>query len=76
MGKDFYETPYQETMLFYLDIPKPGVDVFWQIEVNETQLDEMTEPILVQIGRCYEMLKNSNDNPYELDWNMELKKSW
>lgn len=24
----------------------------------------------------YEMLKKSDDNPYELDWNMELKKSW
>lgn len=24
----------------------------------------------------YEMLKNSDDNPYELDWNMELKKCW
>ncbi len=24
----------------------------------------------------YEMLKNSGDNPYKLDWNMELKKSW
>lgn len=23
----------------------------------------------------YEMLKNSADNPYDLDWNMELKKS-
>lgn len=52
-GKDFYETPYQETMLFYLDIPKTGVGVLWQIEVNETQLDELTEPILVQIGQCY-----------------------
>lgn len=26
--------------------------------------------------RYYEMLKNSDDSPYELDWNMELTKSW
>lgn len=52
-GKDYYGTPYQETMLFYLDIPQTGVGVLWQIEVNETQLDELTEPILVQIGQCY-----------------------
>lgn len=26
--------------------------------------------------RYYEMLKESDDSPYELDWNMELKKSW
>ncbi len=24
----------------------------------------------------YEMLKNSDDNPYELDWNLNLEKSW
>lgn len=24
----------------------------------------------------YEMLKKADDSPYELDWNMELKKSW
>lgn len=53
MGKDYYETPYQETMLFYLDIPKTGVGVLWQIEINEIQLDELTEPILAQIGQCY-----------------------
>ncbi|MDE7046562.1 MAG: DUF1266 domain-containing protein [Lachnospiraceae bacterium] len=26
--------------------------------------------------RYYEMLKGSDDSPYELDWNMELTKSW
>lgn len=26
--------------------------------------------------RYYEMLKDSDDSPYELDWNMELTKSW
>lgn len=26
--------------------------------------------------RYYEMLKESDDSPYVLDWNMELKKSW
>ena len=53
MGKDFYETPYQETRLYYLDVPKTGVGVLWQMEIKENQMDELTEPILAQIGQCY-----------------------
>lgn len=53
MGKDYFETPYQETRLYYLDVPKKGVGVLWQMEIKENQMDELTEPILVQIGQCY-----------------------
>ncbi len=53
IGEDYFGTAYQERMLFYLDIPKTGVAVLWQIEMNEMQMDEMTEPILAEIGQCY-----------------------
>lgn len=44
---------------------------FWQGD------PEITEDSPTKERRSYyEMLKNSNDSPYELDWNMELKKSW
>ena len=44
---------------------------FWQGD------PEITEDSPTKERRSYyEMPKNSNDSPYELDWNMELKKSW
>ncbi len=44
---------------------------FWQGDL------EITEDSPTRERRSYyEMLKKSDDNPYELDWNMELKKSW
>lgn len=44
---------------------------FWQGDLDITE-DSPTK----ERRSYYEMLKNSSDNPYELDWNMELKKSW
>lgn len=44
---------------------------FWQGDLEITD-DSPTK----ERRSYYEMLKNSDDNPYELDWNMELKKSW
>lgn len=44
---------------------------FWQGDLEITE-DSPTK----ERRSYYEMLKNSSDNPYELDWNMELKKSW
>ncbi len=43
---------------------------FWQGDLGSEDSET------AEMRRYYEMLKNSNDNPYELDWNMELKKSW
>lgn len=44
---------------------------FWQGDLDITE-DSPTK----ERRSYYEMLKNSGDSPYELDWNMELKKSW
>lgn len=44
---------------------------FWQGDLEITE-DSPTK----ERRSYYEMLKNSGDSPYELDWNMELKKSW
>ena len=43
---------------------------FWQADLGGE--DSPTQ----ERRSYYEMLKNSDDSPYELDWNMELKKSW
>lgn len=53
MREDYFGTPYQETMLFYLDVPKTGVGVLWQMEIDENQMDDMTGPMLAEIGQCY-----------------------
>lgn len=44
---------------------------FWQGDLEITE-DSPTK----ERRSYYEMRKNSGDSPYELDWNMELKKSW
>lgn len=44
---------------------------FWQGDLDIAE-DSPTK----ERRQYYEMLKKSGDNPYELDWNMELKKSW
>lgn len=44
---------------------------FWQGDLAITEDSPTRERF-----SYYEMLKESNDSPYELDWNMELKKSW
>lgn len=51
--EDYFGTAYEENKLFYLDIPKTGVGILWQVEIYEIQMDEMTEPILAEIGQCY-----------------------
>ena len=53
MGQDLYETAYQKTILYYLDVPKTGVGVLWNLEISEIQADETTGEILAEIGRCY-----------------------
>ena len=52
-GKDLFGTDYEKSVLYYLDIPKTGVGVLWQVEVSEIQIDEMTEKLLTEIGQCY-----------------------
>jgi len=50
---DYYGTPYNKKALFYLDVPKTGSGVLWNVEVNEIESDETTEAILAEIGQCY-----------------------
>lgn len=52
-SKDLYGTAYEKRMLFYLDVPKTGVGVLWQLEIAEVSVDEQTEKILAQMGQCY-----------------------
>lgn len=52
-GKDLFGTDYEKKVFYYLDIPKTGVGVLWQVEVSEIQIDEMTEKLLTEIGQCY-----------------------
>lgn len=52
-GEDYYGTAYQKAVLFYLDVPKKGIGVLWQIEISEMQADETTQKMLAQMGRCY-----------------------
>lgn len=51
--KDLFGTDYEKRVFYYLDIPKTGVGVLWQVEVSEIQIDEMTEKLLTEIGQCY-----------------------
>lgn len=44
---------------------------FWQ---RDLEIKEGTATM--ERYRCCEILKESTDSPYELDWNMELQKSW
>lgn len=43
---------------------------FWQGDLGSADSET------AKMRSYYEMLNNSNDNPYELDWNMDLEKSW
>ncbi|MDE6404796.1 MAG: hypothetical protein K2M20_03985 [Lachnospiraceae bacterium] len=51
--KDLFGTDYARKTLYYLDIPKAGVGVLWEVEISEIGVDETTGEILTEIGRCY-----------------------
>ncbi|MDE7246501.1 MAG: hypothetical protein K2N43_01295 [Lachnospiraceae bacterium] len=53
MDADFYGTPYEKKMLYYLDVPKAGIALIWNVEISEMQVDDTTETILAQMGQCY-----------------------
>ncbi len=51
--EDYNGTPYNKKVLYYLDIPKTGIGVLWNVEVDEMGSDETTEAILAELGQCY-----------------------
>lgn len=52
-SEDYYGTAYAVKKLYYLDVPKTGVCVLWEIEITEMQTDEVTAQILTEMGKCY-----------------------
>lgn len=52
-SEDVYGTAYAVKKLYYLDVPKPGVCVLWEIEVTEVQTDGSTAQLLAELGQCY-----------------------
>ena len=53
VGQDLYETAYRKSAFYYLDVPKAGVGVLWNLEISEIQADETTGKLLTEIGQCY-----------------------
>lgn len=52
-SEDSFGTAYEVKKLYYLDVPKAGSCVLWEVEVTEVQADEETEKIITQLGQCY-----------------------